>query len=89
MYHSWDDPSLAAQDSWPRALIDAAVFNPVIGKQVLRPIAGLAAALCEHELTWVIARKDDGEPLLKDAAIVAENALYALKRVERSKLACR
>jgi 4-amino-4-deoxy-L-arabinose transferase-like glycosyltransferase len=89
VYHAWEDPSLAAQDSWPRELIDATEFDPATGKQVLRPVSGLRAALCEHELTWVIARKDDGEPLLKDAATVAENELYALKRVERTKLSCR
>lgn len=88
VYHAWEDPALAAQDSWPRELIDAARFDPAVGKQVLRPAAGLKAALCAHEVTWVVARKDDGEPLLKDATMVADNEVYALKRVERSKLAC-
>ncbi len=89
VYHVWEDPSLAAQDSWPRELIDATEFDPEAGKQVLRPVAELKTALCAHDVTWVIARKDDVEPLLKDASIAAENELYALKRVERSKLDCR
>ncbi len=88
VYHAWEDPALAAQDSWPRELIDASRFDPAVGKQVLRPAAELKAALCAHEVTWVVARKDDGEPLLKDASTAAENEMYALKRVERSKLGC-
>lgn len=88
VYHAWQDPALAAQDSWPRELIDATRFDRAVGQQVLRPAAELKAALCAHEVTWVVMRKDDGEPLLKDAATAADNEMYALKRIERSKLAC-
>ncbi len=88
IYHAWDDPALATQDSWPRELIDATRFDPAVGKQVLRPAAELKGALCAHDVTWVVMRKDDGEPLLKDATTAADNEMYALKRVERSKLAC-
>ncbi len=88
VYHAWDDPALAAQDSWPRELIDAAEFDPALGKHVLRPVSQFNAELCAHDVTWVIARKGDGEPGLKHAVAVAENEMYALMRVERSKLAC-
>ncbi len=89
VYHAWEDPALAAQDSWPRELIDATEFDPDTGKQVLRPVAELKSALCAQEVTWVIARKDDGEPLLREASIAAENEMYALRRVTRSQLDCR
>ncbi len=91
VFHDWDDPALASKDSWPRELIDATQFDPAMGRQVLRPISGLRAALCEHELTWVIARKGDSsnEPLLKAATEAATNEVYVLLRVERRQLACR
>ncbi len=87
---NWDDPVLLSHDSWPRELADASKFAPEAGQQVLLPAASLAAQLCKHPVTWIMASKNDQTDLLKSAETVAENARYELLRysLAKSKLKC-
>ncbi len=49
----WHDPALANQDSWRNELVDAAVFAPELGRQVLQPLARLDQLACGKATVWV------------------------------------
>jgi 4-amino-4-deoxy-L-arabinose transferase-like glycosyltransferase len=86
--HSWNDPALRQQDSWPRELADAGDFDRATGERVLIDVSRLREVLCAQPVTWVVAHAKDKEPLLEGAQRVAANPHYALMRVERSGLDC-
>ena len=86
----WDAPSIAANDSWPRELADAAKFDPEAGKKVLVDAGRLPEMLCAQPVTWIIASAKEQAPVLASAQQVARNPHYQLLRFERSRstLAC-
>lgn len=49
----WRDPALANQDSWRNELMDAAVFAPELGRQVLQPLDRLDQLACGKATVWV------------------------------------
>jgi 4-amino-4-deoxy-L-arabinose transferase-like glycosyltransferase len=87
---NWNDPAIAARDSWPRELADAARFDPDAGAKVLIDIARLPALLCAQPVTWVITSAKGTPALLSTAQQVASNPHYQLLRFDRkqSTLSC-
>lgn len=53
----WDDPRIAQQDSWRKALVEAARFAPPDGARRLWRTAAAAALLCQVDTVWFVAGK--------------------------------
>ncbi|WP_428419769.1 phospholipid carrier-dependent glycosyltransferase [Methylibium sp.] len=51
----WDDPAIAAGDSWRKELTDGARFDPDTGARLLLRPAQLPARLAEVERAWIVA----------------------------------
>lgn len=88
---NWDDPSIEQVDSWPRELLDAAKFNPLVGESVLITPSELSSLLCAKEVSWVIAPIGSNDPLLVSAETIRTTSLHKLMRFdrERSNLPCK
>jgi len=75
-------------DDWRTALVDAAEFDPVRGKQLLLERSELPSMLCAQPVAWVIAKHSAvaRNPVLQQVPAVAFERDRAVWRFERSDL---
>jgi 4-amino-4-deoxy-L-arabinose transferase-like glycosyltransferase len=70
----WADPDVPLRDNWRKELFDAARFDPVRGKELLRPLDRVAELACHPHATWFFVRPDNVARLATIAGLEKRHA---------------
>ena len=55
---NWNDPDIARRDNWRKEMVDAARFDPALGKELLRLPAEMDRLACGQSAAWFVVPSD-------------------------------
>lgn len=85
----WRREVATRRDNWIKELYDACEFDPATAQQVLIDQTQLRAALCRHDVSWLVVNELARPPELAGATLVARTRYLELMKLDLRPAAAR